>query len=87
MHRNFARLGFENEALNADNIADIPFFECCVFFLAHIVAADIKLNFTAAVCKTHKACLAHYSAGHYSAGNFYGFALKLIKIVLYCFRI
>ena len=86
MNRNFSRFCFENKARNADNVAYVPFFKCCVGLVAHVVFADIKLNISLAVAKSHKAGLAHDTAGNYAAAQRNGFSLESVEILLYILR-
>ena len=59
MHGNFLGLGLENEARNADYIADIVLAEVCKLLFGHCVLADVQLNRAAVILDVAEYCLAH----------------------------
>ena len=75
------RLGAENDALDAEDIADIHRLEIGVHVLADILAADIRLNLTLAVHHVNERRLAHDPAAHHAARNPDGLAFQRVKIV------
>ncbi len=67
VHAHLAGLGGEHEALHADDVADVVALEGLVGLLAHVVPADVDLNFAVPVQQVGKARLAHHAAGHHAA--------------------
>ena len=59
MHGNFLGLGLENEARNADYIADIVLAEVCKLLFGHRVLADVQLNRAAVILDVAEYCLTH----------------------------
>ena len=82
MYGNLAGLGLKHLALYADNIADVPFLKRLIFLCAHIVAAEIALQFAVAVEDMTKARLAHNSLGYESARNADGLTLETVVIAV-----
>ena len=81
MNGNLASSGFKNETVHFNDIADIPFFELGVFFLAYIVHADIDLYPAHLILNIYEICLAHIAPGHDPAADRYILALKRVIIV------
>ncbi len=75
------RLGAEDNALDAEDIADIHRLEIGVHVLADIFAADIRLNLTLAIHHVNKGSLAHDAAAHHAPRNADGLALQLIEMI------
>jgi len=85
----------ENEALNLDDVADIPLLELCKLILADIVHSDINLHTSCTVGDINKVSLTHISPCHDTAAESYilnsdllgslilgkliGLSLKLLK--------
>ena len=88
-HGNFTHVGAEHNAGNADDVANVPFFEVGIGFLANHVLADIKLNATLFILKVGKACLAHAALAHNAAchRNGYGTFFTLRRVYKVCFDI
>ena len=59
MDGDFARLGGEDLASDADDIADIVGLEISIALLAHVVTADVDLDIALCITDGSKACLAH----------------------------
>ena len=75
------RLGAENDALDAEDIADIHRLEIGVHVLAHVFAAHIRLNLAVAVHHVNERRLAHDPAAHHAARNPDSLAFQRVKIV------
>ena len=71
----------ENFAGNADDIADVVFFEFRIRLIAQNVALKVKLNLTVAVKDMRETCLAHDAFADESSGKRHGFALVFFKII------
>ena len=71
----------ENFAGNADDIADVVFFEFRIRLVAQNVALKVKLNLTVAVKDMRETCLAHNAFADKSSGKRHGFALVFFKII------
>ena len=81
VHRNFARLGLEHEALYAEDIAYVKvLFVGGVRLFADVVALYVNLNETVAVGDVRKGSLAHYAAGHEPARNGHFLAFERVEI-------
>ena len=78
MHGNFPRLGFEHDALYAQDISQVVLLKGRVGLLAHVVALDIDLDFTLAIQQVGKGSLAHDPAAGHPAGNGDRLSLQLI---------
>ena len=76
-----ARLGAENDALDANDVAEVEVLELFVGFLADIVAADVDLDLAVAVQHVGEAGLAHHAARHHAAGDGNGLAVQRLKVV------
>ena len=81
MNGHLTRLGAENDALDAEDIADIHRLEIGVHVLAHVFAAHIRLNLAVAVHHVNERRLAHDPAAHHAARNPDGLAFQRVKIV------
>ena len=77
----------ENEALNADDIADIPFLEFSKFLFADIVGTDIDLNPVGIVTDIDKVSLAHITPAHDTSCDFQHIGLHLVKTGFYFFLV
>ena len=64
-----AGLGAEHLALDTDDIAHVQLLEGGVSLLAQLVAADIQLDIALVIAQVGKACLAHHTLGHHTAGQ------------------
>ena len=80
MNGDFSRFGLEHKTFDADDIADVEFFERLIFVNAHIVAAEIALHSAVAVHDMTETCLAHNAFGHKSARNRHDLTFKLVVV-------
>ena len=80
-----AHLRAENDAFNADDVAEVEVLELLVGFLADIVAADVDLDLAVAVEHVGEAGLAHHAARHHAAGDGDGLAVQRLEVVQYLF--
>ena len=64
MNGNFTGLGLENRSFDADNVADIHFFESGIGFFADSVACHIALNQSLKILHMAERGLAHNALGH-----------------------
>ena len=64
---NFPHVRTEHFALAADDVADIPSFECGIHVVAHFVALYVQLDRSVTVQNVAKTCLAHNAARHHTS--------------------
>src|SRR3712207_1923670 len=75
VHADFARLGLEDETLNADDVTDVEqllenlIVEVFIFARTDVIARNIDLNSAFAILKFRKAGLSHHTTAHHTAGN------------------
>ena len=62
-------MGAENNALNADYIADVPLFEVGVGVLADHILAHIKLDASLLILKIRKGGFSHSALAHNAPGD------------------
>ena len=79
-------LGFEYEAGDADDIADIILAEISKLLLGDSVLLDVELDKATVVLDVAENGLAHAALGHDTTGNGNGLILKGVKIGLYLGR-
>ncbi len=77
---NFASFGAEHEALNADNVADVEFFEFGESIFPEVVDFDIDLHFAVTVMQVAEERLAHITATHHSARKCDILIFKFVEI-------
>ena len=65
MDRQFTRSGFEQSALGADDVTQVPVLEFVVHVFANFVASDIELDAPGAVLYRGKAGFAHHPLEHH----------------------
>ena len=79
---NLALAGTEYEALDTDNIADIPLLKFLEFLLANVVHADIDLNTVGVVPYIDEVGTSHVTPAHDTAGNRDGLSLQRVQLCL-----
>ena len=77
----FAMLGAEHLALDADDIADVPFFKLIVGLFTDNVLLDVDLNPAGSVGDIEEGGFAHRAFAHNAACNRDRLLLQLLKVV------
>ena len=81
MDGDFTGFGFENIALNADDIADIQLFEIGIVFLADNITCHIALHDPLEILQAAEGGLAHDVFCHHAAGDADGLPLQGVKVL------
>jgi hypothetical protein len=79
VHRDFAGAGAEDEALHADDVADVEELEHLVAVLPHVVALDIDLQSPGVIHDMAEGGLSHAADRHDAAGD--GDIVRLVFIL------
>ena len=68
-HRDFARLGFEERAFRAEDVAQIELLERGIGLVAHHVLLEVELDLPLLIENLHELALAHVADHHQPSGD------------------
>ena len=81
VYGNFPCFCLEYEAFDADQVADVEFFECGISFIADVVTTYIRLDVAVSVLDVAEGRFPHDTFAHKSAGNGNVFAFQFVEVV------